>query len=46
MIQMLELLDKDFKITLIEMLRKIQEKMDTIDENMEVLDRKLEPMKE
>lgn len=46
MIQMLELLDKDFKIILIEMLRKIQEKMDIIDENMEVLDRKLEFMKE
>lgn len=46
MIQTLELPDQDFKISMIEMLKKIQEKMDTIDENMENLDQEPEPIKE
>lgn len=46
MIQMLELPDQDFTISMTEMLKKIQEKMDTLVENMENLDQEPEPIKE
>lgn len=40
MIQMLELIDKVFRITKFKILNKIQESNGTIDENMEKLNRK------
>lgn len=47
MIQMLELPDQDFNISVIEKtLKKLQEKMDTIDENIENVGQEPESIKE
>lgn len=42
MTQILELAEKDFKITLINMLKKSEDKMDKVDGKMQIFSRKID----
>lgn len=42
MIQILELVEKDFKIIFINMLKKLEDKMDKVDGKMQIFSRKID----